>query len=241
MKKIYLASFLSLITYLLFLVSTPMANADTTCQPIYGGGQSCVTTNNIVLDKKVQNPETNVMVDNLSINDPKYQPESIVTFQISVTNSSNKTISNINVKDIFPQFIEFNSGIGNFDANTRTLSFGVQDLMPNETRVFTIEGKVVNTELISINQGTVICVVNQTNATSDNNNFSQDNSQFCIEKGTIETEIVVKGGFPILSPVPVTTSPSTGAESLVLFSLLPTGIAGFILRKISLKNRKEKN
>lgn len=231
-------SFITLIAAfcILYFVLPMVSYADTSCQPIYGGGQSCITTNNIVLDKKILNPQTNAMVDNLSINDPKFQPESIVTFQISITNSSNKTISNIEIKDIFPQYVNFSSGTGNFDANNKTLSFRIQDLKSNETKVFTIKGKVVNTDQISINQGSVICVVNQANASSDNNNFSQDNSQFCIEKTT-----ATKGGFPVLTPTEVATTPSTGAESFVLFSLIPTGAAGWLLRKYSLKKPKSKS
>lgn len=228
MKKIFLITFLSLVTYLLLLVITPVVNADTTCQPIYGGGQSCITTNNIVLDKKIQNPQTSGMVDNLNINDPKHQQESIVTFQISVTNSSDKTISNIDVKDIFPQYVDFNSGTGTFDRNNKILSFSVKNLKSNETKVFTITGKIVNSDQISISQGSVICVVNQTNATSDNSNFSQDNSQFCIEKTT-----TIKGGFPILSPVPVTKTPSTGPGDFQLVGFAIAGIIGYLLRRKS--------
>ena len=211
-----------------YFLSPITSYADTSCQPIYGGGQTCITTNNIVLDKKVQNPKTSEMVDNLSINDPKYQPESIVTFQISVTNSSNKTITNIDVKDIFPQYVDFSSGTGNFDTNNKTLSFRIDDLKSNETKVFAIKGKVVNTDQISINQGAVVCVVNQANATSDNNNFSQDNSQFCIEK-----EPVVKGGFPVLSAVSVTETPSTGPGSFQLLGFAVAGVVGYLLRKKS--------
>ncbi len=54
------------------------------CQPIYGGGQTCVTTANILINKKVLNPSTNVFVDNLGINDPKYQPGFIVNFRLEI-------------------------------------------------------------------------------------------------------------------------------------------------------------
>ena len=85
------------------------AFADTSCQPIYGGGQTCVTTGNISINKTVMNPQTNKMVDNLSINDPKYKPGFIVTFQINVTNTGNNNISRINIVDFFPQYVTFSS------------------------------------------------------------------------------------------------------------------------------------
>lgn len=225
MKKIF---FLSLITYLLLLVFSPIANAETPCQPIYGGGQGCVTANNIVLDKKVLNPETSEMADNLTIDDPKYQTESIAAFQISVTNSGSKTIANVDVTDMFPQYVDFYSGEGNFDEDNRTLSFKIQGLKANETKVFTIKGKIVNADQISTNQESVVCVANEANATSDNNNFSQDNSQFCIEKN-----VVIKGGFPVMSVAPLAQTPSTGPEDFQLIGLTAAGVLGYLLRKKS--------
>ena len=71
----------------------------------------------------------------------------------------------------------------------------------------------------------------------NNNNVSQDNSQFCIEKTAVASVVTTKGGFPVLSSVPTTSTPSTGPEALVLFGLIPTGITGLMLRKYA--NKKE--
>lgn len=212
--------------------------ADTSCQPIYGGGQSCITTNNIVVNKTVLNPQTNQFVDNLSINDPKYQPGFITTFQISVTNTGKNNVSKIDVKDVFPQYVSFSSGAGTFDTNTNTLSFNLTDLAPSETRKFSILGRVFNTEQIPVAPGSVVCVVNQAIAIVNNAIVSQDNAQLCIEKivaptTPVTTVTTTKGGFPILAPVQITSSPSTGPEAIGLFALIPTGIAGWFLRKKS--------
>lgn len=233
-------SYLSLIFLLTIfsLTFTPKSYADVSCQPIYGGGQSCVTTNNILIDKTILNPQTNKMVDNLGINDPKYQPAFITTFQIKVTNTSNSSLD-VQVKDIFPQYVLFSAGPGVFDENTKTLTFSVKDLEPNESRVFTIMGRIVDENSIPLANGNV-CVVNQAQATTDINQTAQDNSLFCIEKKIAPTPAAItKGGFPVLSPVPVGTSPPTGPESLAFFSLIPTGIAGWFLRKHSLKNKRK--
>jgi uncharacterized repeat protein (TIGR01451 family) len=216
----------------------PKAFADTSCQPIYGGGQSCVTTNNIIVNKTVLNPQTNQFVDNLSINDPKYQPGFITTFQISVTNTSNNNISKIDVKDIFPQYVSFANGAGTFDTNSNTLSFRLTNLAPNETRKYSIVGRVFNTDQIPVAQGSVICVVNQAIAMIDGNDVSQDNAQFCIEKNVpAVTTITTKGGFPVLPSVLTTSTPKTGPEALVLLGLVPTGIAGWFMIRYS--NKKE--
>ncbi|MEK7517465.1 MAG: hypothetical protein AAB583_02855 [Patescibacteria group bacterium] len=228
-------SLLILIILGLFYFISPITSyADTTCQPIYGGGQTCISEGNILVDKKVLNPKTKTMVDNLGIDDARFQPESLVTFEVNVTNKSNSTIKKIDVKDIFPQHVTFSSGTGNFDPNTKNLTFSIDNLKSQETKTFTVTGKVVSANQISMEQG-VVCVVNQVIATANDNSENKDNVQFCIEKKT-----AVKGGFPVLTPTQVTITPSTGAESFVLFSLLPTGIVGLLLRKYTYRKLRWK-
>jgi len=235
--------FLLLVTCYLLLVTASPAQADTSCQPIYGGGQSCVTTNNIIINKTVLNPQTNQFVDNLSINDPKYQPGFITTFQISVTNTGNNNVGRIDVRDIFPQYVNFGSGAGTFDTNTNTLSFSLTNLAPNETRKYSIVGRIFNADQIPVAQGSVICVVNQAIAMVDNANASQDNAQLCIEKVAPVVATVItntKGGFPVLNPsTTIYKAPATGPEMFGLIAMIPTGLAGWFLRKHSMK--KEAN
>ena len=174
------------------------------------------------------NPQTNQFVVNLNINDPRYQPGSTVTFQIAVTNTGSSNISRMQVSDVFPQYLTFSSGTGNFDSNTKTLTFEVDNLAVNEVRNFTILGKVVDSSQIPLAQGSVVCVVNQATATNLDNNSQtgQDNAQFCIEK------IAAVTGFPTFpSTTTITTTPSTGPEAFVLIGLLPTGFAGWVLRR----------
>lgn len=232
--KLFLKSllFLAVISFVFPLKSF----ADTSCQPIYGGGQSCVTTNNIVVNKTVLNPQTNQFVDNLSINDPKYQPGFITTFQISVTNTGNSNVSEVDIRDIFPQYISFSSGAGTFDTNTNTLSFNLTNLAPNETRTNTIVGRVFNAGQMPVAQGSVVCVVNQAIAMVNNANVAQDNAQLCIQQPTATTATTItKGGFPVYTSVPITSTPKTGPEAFGLIAMLPTGLVGWFLRKKSMK------
>lgn len=209
------------------------AYADTSCQPIYGGGQTCTTTGNILINKKVLNPANSIFVDNLGINDPKYNPGFIVNFKLEVTNTGNATINNVDVKDIFPQYIDFSSGPGSFDKNTKTLTFLLKNLTPNETRIFIVAGRVVKSSQLSINQE-VVCVVNQATAAAGSNGNSQDNAQLCIENKVKPTPIILtKGGFPTFSPSPIKTTPATGPADFQLIGLAITGILGYFLRKKS--------
>jgi len=222
-----------------FLVVAPRAQADVSCQPIYGGGQSCITTNNIIVNKTVLNPQTNQFVDNLNINDPKYQPGFVASFQISVTNTGNSNVSRVDVKDIFPQYVNFGSGAGTFNSNANTLSFSLANLAPNETRTFGVVGRVFNADQIPVSIGSVICVVNQAIAMINGNNISQDNAQFCIEKTSVAIPVTTatKGGFPVFPPVSTTSTPKTGSESLALLVLVPSGIAGWLMIRYS--NKKD--
>lgn len=214
-----------LLIALIIFVSSQLTNqafAEEPCQPIYGGGETCIKTQDITVDSKILNPSTNKLVDNLSVNDAKYKPDFIVIFQVAITNNRKTVIEKTNMRDIFPQFVSFSSGPGSFDANTKTLAFDVDNLLPSETRIFNILGRIVDVNQLSFSEK-VICLANQVIAVVPDPAAGQDNSQFCIEK--------TKGGFPVFPPAPITITPATGPESLVLLALIPIGIAGWMLKK----------
>lgn len=229
---------LTSILFALVVIAVPQAAfAETTCTPIYGGGQSCVQVGNIRIDKKVAHPQTGALVDNLGVNDAKFAPDQAVTFDIRVTNVGDTTIQRITVRDIFPQFVDFVAGPGNFDAGSKVLTFEVINLGKGESRNFTVTGKVK--PLNQLPADAVTCVVNQATA-SPNGETSRDNAQFCIErqaqvpaqpgKGE-QVPPTTKGGLKVFPQPTVTTTPPTGPEMLPLIGLIPTGLAGFFLRK----------
>lgn len=217
-------------------LATGSAFADSSCQPIYGGGQTCTSTN-LVINKKVQNPATTSYVDTLGINDPHYAPDANVNFQIAITNSGNQNLSKVTVKDTLPAYTEFVSGVGNYDANSKTITFDVLNLGAGETRTFTVTVKAASAQNLPANQG-LTCPENRVVAvTSDQ--ASQDAASFCIEtavasKPTVSTPgATTKGGLKVFPAATVTTTPATGPEMLSLLGLLPTGALGYFLRKKS--------
>ena len=235
MKKLYLSLVLFLVLSSLFSVS---ARAEVSCQPIYGGGQTCVSTGNILVDKKVLNPETQKMTDNLTVNDGKFAPGANINFQINLTNTGHADIKHIDVKDIFPQYVIFASGPGKFDANTKILTFEVADLKPKETRTFTVVGKIVEANRLPADLG-IVCNATFATAITSDSGTSQDTAQFCIQKPSQASQKQVlaaqtsKGRFPVFPAPSITTSPATGGELLPIISLIPAGIAGWLLRKYS--------
>ena len=219
----------------MMLTSTAFADGETNCQPIYGGGQTCVTNGQINLNKTVLHPNNNSYVDNLTISDPKFGPDNTVTFQLTVKNTGNGPINKVTVKDVFPQYVTFNGGAGNYDANSKTLSFDT-NLNAGESKTFTISGKVVSSN--DLPNGTV-CVVNQAFVNTDNNQSAQDNAQFCIEKPGVNptpTPTTVqpgttKGGLKVFPSPKIVTTPPTGPEALPVIGIVLSAISGFILRK----------
>lgn len=209
-----------------FLLLAQPVSADTgygaPCVSTYGN--PCNVSENILVNKAVQNPANGDFVDNLGTNDPKFGPLQTVTFRITVTNTGNTTLSDVKVVDTLPNFVTFVSGAGNFDANTKKLTFHVLDLKAGEARQFTLVVKTVAANELSNSQG-ITCVTNTVIATKGDME-STDNTQFCIQ-----TQATTKGGLPVFPAPKVTTTPATGAESTLLFGLIPTVLTGFALRK----------
>lgn len=230
MKKLLLIAASFGIMSLSFAVN---ASADTSCQPIYGGGETCVQVGNITLNKTVKNPTSGAFVDNLNVNDPKYAPASTVSFKITVTNTGNSAISTTTVKDTLPNYVTFVSGPGSFDANTKVLTFTVNNLGAGASQTFDVQAKVADQGSLPTDQG-VVCVVNQASATTNDNKQSSDNAQFCIEKPG-QPGTTTKGGLKVFPAPKVVTTPATGPEMLPLIGLIPGGALGLFLRKKSSK------
>ena len=187
--------------------------ADGSCQPIYGGGQTC-TNGNISLTKYVRNPQSSVFVHDLGINDPKYHAGDLASYELIVGNNGNATITSVTVKDTLPNYLTFDKGPGSYDSFTKTVTFTVSSLQPGQTQTFIINARVAAQNQLPTAQG-VVCVVNQATATSSEGQTVNDSAQLCIQK--------------------VTTTPSTGPEALGLLALLPTGLAGMLFRKSAKK------
>jgi len=198
------------------------------CTQTYGGSQSCTSSNEFSIEKTVQTPGTTngAFVDNLSINDPKYSPTSVVSFKITVKNTGSKAISTLTVTDTFPQFLSFVSGPGTFDSNSKKLSLTVKDLQPGQSQTYDVTGKLADANLMPSDQG-VICLINQASGTDDTGATNTSSSQFCVEKPVLGTNtpqvVTTKGG--------LTSTPATGPEMLPLLALIPGGLGGLILRK----------
>lgn len=209
-------------TSLLLIGSASLAGAAGTsnCQIIYGGGEVCPPQVKFTIDKKVQKPtKGGEFVDNLSVNDEKFNPGQTVSFQVVVKNTGEQEIT-LTVSDMLPSHLDYVSG-GTFDANGKKVTNSVT-LKAGESKTYTIVAKVVDASVLPANQS-VICVTNVARATESNGAVAEDNAQLCIEKG-VATAVVQ----PV---VPAKSIPNTGPEALLLFLLPPIGAAGLYLRR----------
>src|SRR3972149_3756023 len=77
--------------------------------PVYGGGV-VVSRGEMLLDKKVRNPASGEFVDHLGPTDPKYRPQTVVTFQINVRNAGDSALENFTIVDTLPRYLDFMDG-----------------------------------------------------------------------------------------------------------------------------------
>lgn len=213
------------LTSLFFAVPAVHA-AGSNCQVIYGGGEVCPPNVQFSINKQVQRPgKGGDFVDNLNINDPKFGPAQAVNFQITVQNTGNQKITNIQVVDSLPNFLSFVSGPGNFDKNNKTLTYSIDSLDAGKSTTATVTFKTSAEKDLPADQG-VTCVTNNVRATKDAT-VVQDSSQVCIEKKVLAALPTPQ----VFTAPPMKQTPPTGPEAIVLPLLGSTGILGFFLRR----------
>jgi uncharacterized repeat protein (TIGR01451 family) len=200
------------------------------CQTLYGGGQTC-TTFNFTIDKKVQVPGKGGgnFVDNLSINDPRFSPSQTVSYELIVTNTGSNTIPTLNIVDTFPQFINFVSGAGSYNSNSKTLSFTISNLGAGQSQTLKLQAQTADSKTVPAG---VTCELNNTNnvtnrviVTDTNGASDSDSSTVCIQNSTA-----------VLPAATVKTTPPTGPEMIPLALLFPGALGGLFLRKKSKKD-----
>lgn len=210
-----------LIGIIIYFVITISVNADT-CSGQYGQYGGCNPSLSIVIDKMVGKPDINIKnasnatyVDNLSSSDPRFKPSQIVYFKIKVKNTSTETLHEITLKDTVPWYLEPIDGPGIYDINTRTITYSIGDISPDEEKIYYLKMQVLAQNQLPEEKG-LMCITNRVQV-SNVNVYDDDTSQLCIEKQ-------VTG---------VAKTPSAGPEyGLILMGLNLLGIgAGFIIKR----------
>lgn len=210
----------TLISFVAFLIVVTPVFADTVCQPIYGGGEQCLSTQWFI-NKMVLNPVTNTYVDNLTLSDPKFNPGDTVQFRIQVTNTGSASLGIITVTDTLPQYIDLDTvqGPASVDKASGKMTFTINTLGAGETKEVFLSAKVKTIANLPSAQNT-FCPVNFVEARADNVGNVSDQAQFCIQKVTVAPKEVPKAG-------------ASEVALLGLSGILPMGV--YILRRTRIK------
>lgn len=152
----------------------------------------------ILVDKMVGKPSQNKgateyeYVDNLTPSDPRFSPSQEVYFKIKVKNTSNRDITNVEVKDYVPLYLEPIEGPGTWDSQNRVISWNAGDFKIDEEKVYYIKMKVYEQKDLPSDKG-LFCIVNRAQAWFENTT-DDDTSQLCIEKQVLGVKEVPTAG-----------------------------------------------
>lgn len=179
------------------------------CETQYGGGEVCVKTGKLQIDKKIK--FNGNLFDNLFGGDAhKYVPGEEIEFKLSVKNVGDETFSSVQVKDMLPSILELKEvSVSYKTEGLSSFAYEIKDLTVGETEEATIKAKVVSADKLTDNS---ICDVNTAEATSGNDS-DKDTAKFCVVK-------------QVLGVTPV-TGPETGL--VVMFASLLIGLSGLVL------------
>lgn len=188
------------------------------CVEQYGGGEICYE-GEISLDKVVRHPEEDKYVDNLYADDSTYTPYQEVIFKLTIKNTGEEDLNDIEVKDFLPDYLYFTSTPDGWDDKTAT--WKIDHLNPGESKTYEIKAKVVSENDLPEGDG-IYCVTNSGEAKKDDKSAG-DTSQLCISKKILG----------------ITTIPKTGNNLIwtiiLLISALIFGV--FKLRKEHLRSK----
>lgn len=165
------------------------------------------------VDKKVRSIEENEYFNNIDRTHRIFYENDVVEYSISIENTGNETLNNINVVDFLPKNISliFYPGIFNKDANT--INWTIDQLNAAEVKTYLIRYKIVDTKGLGLIQGNFVKLTNIAEAKTDNIS-DRDEANIYLGSGTV---------------------PKTGDPSLVIKTaiVISSTLVGFALRKFA--------
>lgn len=238
MRKL-LFLFLLLESCFLFLPAFWQVHAQSSCPPLFGGGNPCEIHPNLSIDKKVEDPLTGRSLDALTYTVTGDSAVKNLVFRITIKNTSSSSLSNITLTDTIPSLFTYESGSGNFDNTSNTFTSTITKLEKNQTKEYKIQVSL-NPDVIGKSSA---CSINQAVITQSNKKGS-DYVKICINvsgteavagaatKGGLKpTAPTTKGGLPIFSQKSQSKTPDTGPEMVGILGLPALGGIGYYLRR----------
>lgn len=152
-----------------------------------------------------------------------------ITYTISVTNVGNTDATDVNVTDTLPAELDFvsASGVGIYDAGTRTISWSIPTLASGASSIFTITADVNVDAVIGTAVNNEVCAVadeNTTEVCADIDFTPRDPIVTMLIDKVVDNELP-KVGDEITYTITVTNSGTDTAHNVVVNDILPaTGV-----------------
>lgn len=167
------------ITFLLLpIITAGSSYAAVRCEAQYGGGEVCVKTGQLQIDKEVFDPEQKKFVDNLGISSHKFGPGGEVIFKLKIKNVGDSAFDKVQVTDTLPVHLERVTG---------DTSFEIKDLTAGETEEREVKAKIVAADKFP-SEKSLICEVNIAEVVSGGER-DKDTAQVCLDKKVLGAAI----------------------------------------------------
>lgn len=158
----------------------PRVSADSSKN--YGGEE---TPTNLIINKEVKNPISNVYVENLGNTDPTFSPGASVSFRLIIKNGSGETMNPVTVVDQLPNFLSFVSSAtkNTYDKGLNKVTFTLDNMIAGESRTIEMTVKVADKSAFA-NDRSIFCVSNYSKVTAPARpNGDDDTAELCITTG----------------------------------------------------------
>lgn len=202
-KKLIATLFVSGLLAVAFQLATQSKAYAQSCEPTYGGGQDCTSTQTFDVSKKVRIEGSNDDSWNDKVTDVK--EGDVVEFKIEVKNTGNVEVDGMKMTDSLPDEMYKTGGDG--------LTESWDNFEPGETQTFIIQAKVNASEFDAANFDK--CVVNKVKVEQDGDTVGTAAATVCYSNAEL-TEL-----------------PQTGDNSLITFAVIGFGLIalGLLIKK----------
>ncbi len=208
MKKLGISFFLGVI---FLALSFGVSLAAERCETLYGGGETCVRTGELQIDKEIWDPQNDHYVDNLGVTSYKFGTAEEIKFSLIVKNVGDETLEDIKVVDELPEYLFFTNGSDD--------TYYIDHLNPGDSEEIIVYAQVKAESQLPADKS-LVCVVNVGEAWADDEH-DRDTAQLCITKKVLG----------------ITTLPKTGAGEVIYITIffVFTALIGLLLMRLNRK------
>lgn len=209
---------------LLLLQFVSPVYAGVSCQSMYGAAAGCQAQNDLKITLAIENPKTLKFENIIDCSAARFHKGDPIYFRLYVENNTAQDMPNATTTLTLPIDVSFVKGDGKFDANTNKLT-NQTTLPANKGSNIFVTGKINPKNNFNL-------IVENTQASASYSNLTAgESAQLCIESQVLPAQ--TKGGFPVVSPLPVNKTPSTGPEDMAMIFIALSGFGSILMKKFA--------